>query len=217
MPKPKQYARKAYTRKAKVPDGTKQYVQKAITRAKDKKYFPRDGTLVSMAYDVDAPINLSIIPQGTTQVQRLGDTIKLKAFYMRAQLNFPLLINSCRVVLLQWKPSSTSELPTWPTLFNRDKGNVLGVLANKNAESLDKSKFQILYDKTFYNTSGVAGSIKNIQIKLYEKKFGNKLIKFEPLTNDGAGHIFMYVSGNQTAATGACGITYATRLIFEDN
>jgi len=217
MPRPKQYARKTYTRKAKVPDGTKQYVKKAITRAKDKKYHPVEGTLTSMAYDVDVPVNMSAIAQGTTMVQRLGEVIKLKAFYMRAQINFPLVISSGRVVILQWKPSSTAEIPSWDVLFNRLKNTAIGVHGIKNDESLDKSKFNILYDKTFYNTAGIAGSIKNIYIKLYEKKFGNKMIKFEPLTNDGAGHLYMYVSGNQTASVGACSITYATRLIFEDN
>lgn len=214
MPKPKQYSRKP---KAKVSDSTKEYVKKQITQAKNNKFNSVDNTSVSMAYDADVPVCLTTIPRGTAETDRLGEVIKLKAFYMRFQILLPLVYSAARVIIFQWKPSNTAENPSWNALFNRDKNSALGIYGVKNDESLDKGKFKILYDKSYVNTSGIANTVKIGYAKIYEKKFGNKFIKYEPTTNTGAGNIYLYITSNNTVAVGAPSITYATRCIFQDN
>lgn len=137
--------------------------------------------------------NFSLIPQGGSDAQRVGDMVTLKNIDCRFQVVGGDVYNTFRVILFRWySPSATA--PTASDLFDSVGSGAEYVLCPTPA--LEKNQqVHIIFDKvwtlpqTYAATSagalgaGVQNTSRSVQTlhrKFYGRRLGRKNIRFNP-------------------------------------
>lgn len=180
----------------KVPEATKQYVQKAIKKAPETKYssiYTPGG--VSMAYDSPIFVNLSAISQGDTVSSRDGDRIMPVSINCKWRVNTQSSTTVSRIIVLQWKPNSNDDVPSASKILNFGALTLDSVDYQYVPDKADRNKFTVLYDKRILqgNSQMAIGSI-NLS------KFANKYIYYDGTDTDAKNNIYVMAFSNLNAA-----------------
>lgn len=152
--------------------------------------------------------NMSLIPQGVADEQRVGDSIKLKKLTVRFQAVGGDIYNTLRVVVFRFKQDTSVGTPGPSDVYNTQAtGSEYVMCPVPGLEHADK--VHVIYDKvvtlpqTNYYTSSTqitqtANSIKTWKLTLFGKRLGAKTIRFNPGATSGYGHIWMAICSDSS-------------------
>lgn len=201
-----------------MPTRRKKYVKRGLNRAEKSQVSKIAKNVVSRKIEtkyIDSTYNSgfdstgtiqilsNIITQGVTDSDRVGDRLEIKNFAMRGYASYGDTVNIMRVILFQWKPSSTTAPVITDVLqtahrfshYNHDK----------------KGLYRVLYDTTFNlnDTNRRQQLIKrNLKPKL-------KTLKFEAAGVNGMNHIYLLgISDSSVSPNPAVQLDF--RLQFKD-
>lgn len=198
-------------RSTKVSKNVKRFVNKKLKKEVETKYndYYNSGT-----FDWNGSVyyNLTVIPQGTTDSNRIGDKISLRGIRLRYHLLCGDTYNICRIVVFQYYGNNTLHAPAVNELF---QSIYMGtVYAPMSPFTFDyKNQFGILYDKTHnlnLNDRQTVGVNKKIKIK-----YAKHGITFTAATTAGSNQIYIVALSDSGAATHPS-IIFHSRLFYDD-
>lgn len=173
----KKTTKKRMTAKA-VPEATKAYVKKTISRKVDNKETVVNAANGPASYD--APIISSLVgpAEGTGQDERIGDKIYLNSLRLKVALlkNASQTVDAVvRLMVLQWNQPDGSA-PTLADMFSSASAAYYGEVEN----NLLLNQGKVLYDKRFV-IGATAGdqNTKVASISLFGKKLQRRTIMFD--------------------------------------
>lgn len=188
----------------------------------EEKYNDKTASVLSYSPGTnDQIISLTgDIAQGTTDTNRIGNSILAKSIQLRLAHNFTSVIGApnilgihCRMMLIAWKENAQQNNISVSKLF--EAPNNLYSPVNKDYSD----QFVVLKDKFFsLNASnGVAGTQAFTTMKIFKKLDWH--MRFD---NSGAGsgtqnHIFLVLRSSASGTSHALSTTYYSRLGFTDN
>lgn len=161
--------RKYASRKRKpVLDKRIRAVTKSVLASQSElKYF---DTLATAAPDYAGYLqNLSLVPQGSTDISRDGDQLYATSIQIRGNITLADTTNYLRVILFCWKSDTTPDQDD--ILTTTYKGSTNYVLAPYHHDG--RSMFTVLSDRTYFLHADKTQVQFNITKKLNKKMFFN--------------------------------------------
>lgn len=180
----------------------KKEVKQIIGKRVESKFFDA-GFGASNYTSTPAHTCLSLIPQGGSDSQRVGDQVKLKKLTLRMQFVGGDIYNTCRVVVYRYKQDTSVQGPITAEVYDSSAPGAEYVLCPVPA--LEKNdKFHIIWDKivtlpqtNYYTTSSqvtsTSNSVKTWVKSFYGRRLGAKGLRFNPAATTGFGHIYVSI------------------------
>lgn len=187
----KKRMKKAHLR-PRTANAVKAIVKAAIAPIMEKKHFDTAFTSYGMDNSFSQFTDLSMIPQGVLDTQRIGDTVYIESIQFKFIVQSPDNWNYSRIQLIQWHEDTAFSNPSMAitlqsaTTIPRDLVSPLQIDKNQ--------KFTILYDKLFGQVA--AAETQDISISLYKDKGFKRKLEFTNSSTTGMGHFFLLVSSN---------------------
>jgi hypothetical protein len=199
--------------KGRVPKNMSEIVQKVLDRNFEIKFFDQTQTASLLSY-AGTLFTLSNVGQGDTFATRDGDRMKIK--WLQMNLSFVLGSSSylCRVIILQWRPSTSIGNPTATNILNVT-GQAEAVNSSYNQQFCGPGKQAvILLDKTFVIPP--SGSIICVKPWLNKKITGgfSPLQQFIAGGTTGSNQLYM-LAISDTAANGPS-VRFVSQVAFTD-
>lgn len=209
---PKKTMRKKSRSKKNTKVATKTYVKKILHKTNETKYYELGATPGNVDFN-GSLVLLTGLSQGTTDSQRIGDKINLRAFKIHYQLLVGDAYNTFRIIIFQWKPNTQLVTPTVANiLVGTTVGTVNAPLANYVWDY--QNQFIVLYDKLH-----VLDAL-NMSTKAYRKtvklKFAKKTIEYYAASTAASNHLYMLCISDSGAAAHPT-IQYQTRVMYDDS
>lgn len=148
--------------------------------------------------------------EGTSQSQRIGDTIKPISWKGTVGMNYgDTGGNSLRFVILRWLPDNAYDPVTAAKLFQTPAGaNAYTSLYVE--DNLGRNKFEVLHDRT-YRLSSVAGPLTvKLSVPLKKK------LKFPVATGNPIGGIIIWCAVSDSGGTPNPTIQWNGKMTFKD-
>lgn len=148
---------------------------KALIKAPmEHKFFDSNTSAVGVPLTAIL-FQISVIPQGDTDITRDGDQLMLTSIDVRGMVNVADTTNLVRLIFFQWRPNSN---PALTDILNTGvNGIVPDVYSMYNHDQ--KGQFKVLYDKTFklagFGTS--ASPSGAVSQEIFKLTLAKKLIK----------------------------------------
>lgn len=157
------------------------------------------------------------IAQGTSDITRVGNSIKAQDLQLRLAMNFAssatVLGLHCRMMLIVWKENAQQNPITAAKLFE----SPTNLYSAMNKDYTDQ--FVVLKDKFFAlnNPSGAAQTVAFQHMKLFKKTDFH--IRFDGSTGANAtqNHIYLILRSSSTGLATSLSTTYYSRLNYTDN
>lgn len=154
-------------------------VRRVIDKTAEKKYKDYNAILNGVGGNVAAFTGDPA--QGTNEVQRVGDKIRIRAVKARANIYIPDGTGQCRLIIVAWRDGSTT--PTEAAILE-DFGVTVERSINSpyNRQNLHNKAFTPMYDRTWWggvsssagpSTSGI-GYRTHIKLNFYGKRLPHK-------------------------------------------
>jgi len=199
-----------------------QMIKSSMAYSHESKYFDLvNQTGVSIDYNGITPVQISAVPQGSTDTSRDGDVIIVKRLKFahsfrycgtNTTTNLSTAENVVRLIVFTWKPFFSDVAPVVSAILQYYGAayGPLSALAHDN-----RNQFTILFDKTFV-LDGFASPFKVVKADL---KLNHKIqYKAGSSTNSAGGIFYLYIS-DATAGGGVYPASVASfyRLDFTDS
>lgn len=198
----RRYPKKRYVKKAKVPKvskATKAYVKEALVDNKELNWALIDVSTQALGYDLPFLAQWSSIAQGGTTSQREGDRIEPVKLIMNFDMYFGGVAQAVsRVIIFQWKPDTAVDAPSLAKILSVTATNYAYLSPYVQTRVL-RSKFKVLYDRTFDNQNSIANSSYTYQVEL--TKFSAKYITYNTGTTTGKNQIFIVGLSDQVVGS----------------
>lgn len=194
------------TKKGSKRVATKSYVKKYIARQQEHKYWDVTN---SAAIDFSGVIyDLSLIPQGDTDISRDGDKLMPTSLYLNMKVEAGDPTNVMRVIVFRWKINSAAYAPT--------VADILAVTGSAYAPMSPylhdiKSQFTVVKDLTFHVSSYNVFAWYKRTIRL-----AKRTIKYAGGTTSASDKLYMLVVSDSGTITHPSFTSY-TRLNFTDS
>lgn len=211
-------------KQTKIKTLVKNEVKAAMNRSVEEKYF--DAGLSSTVTSSGTMIPLSQVPQGTTGVLRIGNSILKKKIVISydMRVNAADFWNFLRVIVFTWKGDDLSDAPTAGSILD---GNVATwvYLAQAPHNFAYRHKYRILYDKLHQLETGIYGAalaanFGQVKSAAFQPPTAIKLngeVVFYPGVNTGMeGELYALVISDSLVA-GHPAFNFASQLIFTDS
>jgi len=199
-------SRKDMKKKAYV---TKEQLSKAISSSTEPKIFDLTMNIANVTY-AGTIIDLCPVPQGVTEVTRIGDELLPKRLEIRMNFINADAYNMYRAIIFRWKQNDTVAPTVGGIIESSGPSTTQSVYVPLNVNT--RSTFEVLYDKTF-NTNAVSVANKFVKINL---KLAKKKIEYSFSSTAGQNKIYMLIISDSSTATHPTHIGYS-RLIFTDS
>lgn len=197
----------------------KRVVPRMISKKTELKYI---DTVIDCDVNNSTVVqDLSIVPQGTTNVTCIGDTILPKRLDVRLYTYSLDFFQVVRIIIFRWKPINIVVIPTQPSYTNIITGSATTFdQVNWGYVVQGRDQFEVLLDTTYSQSGYVASaqatssSVKSL-VKILP--LAKKSIEFTN-TNGvvGSNKLYMLVLGDQlTPTTGK--LKGVVRLNFTDS
>lgn len=186
-------------------------VSHKIATLEEKKYI--DISDITTFFNSGYVRDLSPIPQGVSQGQRVGDKVNWATLEFRAVFNLSITTDtSIRCIIFMHKQNSFNFIPTAasPVPTAAYLGSATATSFPYDIEN--KKNVKILYDSgPMVPRNSSTGSI------VIKKTISLKNVKsiFNPATTSGTNKIFLLFYGDG-ALINACGVAYVSRLWYRD-
>lgn len=187
----------------------------------EMKYF--DQTAATNAYspgvnDVLTGLSTSII-QGTSDSQRIGNSILAKDLQLRMAINFTSStgvpnINGihCRALLIAWKENAQQNAPSIAKIFEAPS-NLYSPVNKDNSDS-----FMVIKDKFFtLNATNTNSGTAGFSSMKWFKKLDYHMRFLDAGANPTQNHIYLILRSSATGLSNALQVTYYSRLNYTDN
>lgn len=185
----------------------------------EHKYY--DQTALVTAYNPgtnDQSIFLTQgIAQGTSDSDRIGNSILAKDIQLRMAINFPATATvqgiHCRAMLLCWKENLQANGPTIAKIFESPT-NLYSPVNKDNSD-----QFVVIKDKffTLECPNGLAVTAGFKTFKWFKKLDWHIRFIGSTTTSGSQNHLLLILRSSATGATNALGVTYYSRLNYTDN
>lgn len=188
----------------------KKQVKSLISKGKELNAYKVTGSAVVFAATWTA-VDLSAMPQGDGDSQRVGDDIRMKKLLLRFRVthNSTNGGGALRIVVVQWRPNTLNDTFDSSKIFQTDDDvDSFPLWDNRHA-------YKILYDKSVATPNQV-DNLKTILINktLVGRKLGNKKISFNDGATTGSNKIhLLFIASN---ATNPDTLDYEARSIYTD-
>lgn len=122
-----------------------------------------------------AIVSLSDVPQGVTDVTRVGNNILPKRLKLRYSIVFGDTTQLVRVIVFRWKMNDASDVPAPNEILQNQFISTAGVITSDYNEPT-RTQFEVLYDKTHRGSSTIApnSAFVTTTLKLARKKIEYK-------------------------------------------
>lgn len=184
----------------------KREVKQIVGRRLESKYFDF-GFGATGINSTPSIVQMSAVPQGAADSNRVGDTLNLKKLTVRMQFVGGDIYNTVRVIFFRFKQDTAVAAPTVAEIYdNTATGSTYVLCPAPNLENQDK--FHIIYDKVITlpqmnnggSTTNTSNSVKTWVKSFYGRRLGPKRIRFTPATTSGWGHIYIAVVSDSIIA-----------------
>lgn len=207
--------KRSYRRRYQPKKSVVQIVRKELNKNIETKYYDRASTSASgdtVDYSGSAFYVLTTPSQGTTDLTRVGDKVRIRGLHCRMNLFCGDSTNTMRVILYQYKQASNLIANSVTYLLN---GTYVGTAQAPNSPYVhDYQKlFNVLYDKTF-----ALDLVSKPEMSLVFKcpiKYARKEIAFSAGSTDAINHIYLLVISDSGAATHPS-VQFVTRFYYDD-
>ena len=191
---------------------TKAFVKKAIQKDDETKYLETASTGLSIDYN-GTVTDLSVIAQGTTDGQRIGDKVKLRGIRLQMILNIGDVTQHIRIMIVQFRGNTqTAGAPTiGQVLVPTTLGTINAPIANRVWDLTQQ--FNVLYDK-IYTLEGVSKPVVHIR-RTISIKYAKRLISYYQALTTGANKIYLMMVSDSGAATHPTA-QFQIRLMYDD-
>lgn len=205
------YRKKSY--KPKVSSNIKKYVASAIRKNTELKSVDIQSDAQPVGGLGGGAISQLVngIALGTTDFERVGNAVKLKKLYMKANITFPDTTNFVRLLLLH------DSAPNGLTPSLADVFTFSGIPLRSFVRSDNSSRFSVLYDKLYSGGSNgpVSKAINpaTINLKGREMRFiGNGL----NLSDIQKGAIYLYMISDSIVSPNPT-VNFMFRVFYTDS
>lgn len=190
---------------------TKKFVKQQIHKQIETKYFsvPFATGQVTVTGTFGSLHN---IPQGTTDVTRVGDKLNLRSIYLSYDAIAGIQSCNLRVLVVQWKPIDSFYPITGPSDFFYNT-NASAVTISPYVHDYQTS-YTVIYDRThklIINTESDSVIVKNKRLKI---KWAKKQLNYLSATTDGAYKFYIMFVSNTT--TDNPSVTWSARTYYDD-
>lgn len=199
----------------KVPESTKNYVQKAIKKAPETKYnYENLRGATNIPYDSPILQILSTLSQDSAFDGRDGNRIMPVSLSTKLHIDMQDVTAIARVIVFQWKPNNVDDAPTAAKLFEAGALTADSVDYQLKQKKVDKLKFKVLYDRryTYQNSQNVLDVI-NIRTKDLASKY---IYYNDTSTTQGKNQIYVLAFSNRTGAQTEPVIYYDWVMKYKD-
>lgn len=189
------YRRKFHRKGAKLNTRQKKEVKRLIRGDEEVKF--ADSAFVQT---ITNTANISLIaspPQGSSQVQRVGDQIMIKK--MRLALSFTGAgaalgvvdqTNFVRVLLIKWSQNNNVTTPSIGDILQYVAVTGQAISSPYNNDSIDQGKVKICYDKVLtFTQSGT--QCRQVNTHIYGKRLHGGKLTFNNATTLGTGQYYL--------------------------
>lgn len=191
---------------------SKAYVKQVVNKSHAIDFF-RASNSTGASYDVPIIYAVDDIPQGDGEQQRVGDQVEPVSLKIRGTFTCSAVTDICRIVIVQWKVSSATATPTIADVLGETATSTT-VYASHNIEPLDRKKFKILLDRTYYNKTGSSSELRPFNLNV--TKFSNKYVNYTSAATTGIYKIYMILFSNVANAGSKPTATYKTQLEYRE-
>lgn len=201
MPYPKTKTRAKRTRYVPNKKATIKLIDDRINRNSEMKHL--DNTYSSGVSYIGTTINITNIPQGDGDNQRIGDVIQFDKLQVNLEVEAIDPFNVVRVMVLQWYPNEGVDTCEVNKVLQS-----VNILAMPNWHR--RSDYRILYDTLLKADSDDPITTKRFIIKSKIRK-----IMFNEGVNVGHGQLFMLLISDSSTLNHPV-VTYHKRLTYYD-
>lgn len=188
----------------------------------ESKYYDQSGTLTAHSPGVnDATVFLTQdIVNGTTDTQRIGNSVLAQNLQLRMAIDFPSTVGSpsvmflhCRFMLICWKENLQQNGPTIAKLFE----SPTNLYSPVNKDFSDQ--FVVLKDKffTLRNDAGITCQAGHTNFKIFKPMRWHLRWLGTGTAAGTQNHILLVLRSSAPGAVNAMNCTYYSRLNFTDN
>lgn len=213
--KTKRYRKyKKFYRKYKNGNGyaTKKYVKKLFDKNIENKFLDLNEVPTNIVQGIGFLERLTPISQGTTDVTRIGDKVRLKALFLDYQIVCSDATNLVRVVVFQWHPQTNLVAATLTEIFQYfaigDNREVLSPYVHDYGD-----QFRVLYDRLY--TLDLASAYTKSFKGVISLKRAKKQMAYAAGGSQGSNQLYIAVLSDSSAASHPT-FTYVSRVIYED-
>lgn len=188
---------------------TKRIAQKVYNSKTEWKHHDASATFTA-SYSGNVQ-DVSIIPQGDGDTERIGDNINAYSLSLRMDMSNADDTNLYRVVVFQWLASTT---PT-PSDILTDTSTVYACLSQYINDKVGKGKSAlILYDKTFALNAPYSGGVEH-KVAYKKIKLRRRKIQYQTGGTTGVGKVYI-LAISDSAATSHPALLFDCRLHYTD-
>ncbi len=175
----------------------------------EPKYLDTGGVSVPASTSLDC-YSLSDTINGTSDINRIGDQIRLHSLELRLTANVIDSTNFVRVIVFQWFGDDTNDSPTASQLLVSGGSQPY----NSPFQHDGYSKFHILYDKVFSLATYYPNKAASVLISLNARPV-RQIVRYYAGATTGNNKIFMGVCSDSGTSSHPF-IDYYARLNFYD-
>ncbi len=190
-------------------------IAKSAARSTSEKKF-HDVVTTGTIQDIPVGVALTDVPQGSTDLTRVGDSLTVKSLQIRISTLRADSTNIGRLVIIQWLPT-IEGIPPVAELFQLATGGVTAPLTQFNHDH--RRDYRVLWDSKPYNLDGVQQEqrLHTVYLPLYKmKKVVKKIQYVAGSTTRGAGKLFIFGISDSTAVTHPP-FNFRSRVNFTDS
>jgi len=197
-------------------------VKKAIQNEAEKKFVDFSAATANL---VNTQVQVTAIPAGTSDNQRVGDRVRILGFRIRFnyainQTNNPLDV--FRLIVYQWHSDNlfppTLDGTVGSGIFQNTATGMAGLIQPYNHDN--GKNFTIVYDKMFtLNPNGNEQVTKNFRIGLSKrrvKRFAKDVVSYHAGGNMGTDQWYVAFLAAASGATTGGPLNYQIRTYFTD-
>lgn len=204
--------RKRYYTKKSNKLATKAYVKREIHKDDETKYLETATT--GLAVDWNGTVtDLSVIAQGTTDGQRIGDKVRIRGLRLHMIMNIADNTQNVRVMIVQFR--GNTQIAGAPTvaqvLVPTTLGTINAPIANRVWDLTQQ--FNVLYDK-LYTYESVSKPVLHVR-RTISIKYAKRLMSFYQAGTTGANKLYLMLISDSGAAPHPS-IQFQIRLMYDD-
>lgn len=179
-------------------------VKRIVNRGQEINYLfynPTSNTFYTTPFINDVTSGIS---QGFTDNQRVGDELTAISFEFRAHIYLTAVynehINFSRIIIFQWKPDSTTTVPTMADILGPGTLGTPNYTSHYNHDK--RSLYKIMYDRTFVTVAQDSNNLTNQSAHYVRRtlKVPHKDVQYIAAATTGPYHIYMLLVGSNPTA-----------------
>lgn len=158
--------------------------------------------------------DLSDMPQGTTDISRVGDRVHVTSLSLRLNVILADTTNLVRVLVFQWRQNSVSISPAFNKLLYSKDGASYDYKGFYRHDSLGVN-FIPLYDRVLNLTNSGANQQINL-VKRINLRFANRKISYDAGAVEGSNKFYLALVSDSGVVSHPA-VTYEAYLSYTDS